>query len=61
LVLEVYILTFVRSLRESDFDMYLDTLWELLPWFFALDHTHYARYVDSSPFTRYGKPSQDTP
>ena len=39
------ILTFVRSLREADFDMYLDTLWELLPWFFALDHTHYARWI----------------
>jgi len=45
LELEVSILTFVRSLREADFDMYLDTLWELLPWFFALDHTHYARWI----------------
>ena len=45
LALEVYILTFVRSLREADFDMYLDALWELLPWFFALDHTHYARWI----------------
>ena len=45
MVLEVYILTFVHSLRESDFDMYLDTLWELLPWFFALDHTHYTRWI----------------
>lgn len=39
------ILTFVHSLREADFDMYLDVLWELLPWFFALDHTHYARWI----------------
>jgi len=45
LALEVCILTFVRSLREADFDMYLDALWELLPWFFALDHTHYARWI----------------
>lgn len=45
MVLEVCILTFVRSLREADFDMYSDTLWKLLPWFFALDHTHYARWI----------------
>ena len=45
LSLEVCILNFVRSLREADFDMYLNTLWELLPWFFALDHTHYARWI----------------
>ena len=45
LELEVCILTYVRSLREADFDMYLDALWELLPWFFALDHTHYARWI----------------
>ena len=41
--LEVCILTYVRSLREANFAMYLDALTELVPWFFALDHTNYAR------------------
>ena len=25
--------------------MYLDALTELTPWFFALDHTNYARWI----------------
>ena len=43
--LELCILTYVRSLREANFAMYLDALTELVPWFFALDHTNYARWV----------------
>ena len=43
--LEVCILTYVRSLREANFAMYLDALTELAPWFFALDHTNYARWI----------------
>lgn len=42
--LEKSIMTFVQSMREADFEMYLDVLWGLLPWCFALDHTHYARW-----------------
>ena len=29
----------------STFMMYLDTLTELAPWFHALDHNHYARWI----------------
>ena len=43
--MESCILTFVRSLRERNFDMYLDALTEFVPWFFALDHTNYAYWV----------------
>ena len=43
--LEVCILTYVRSLREANFAMYLDALTELVPWFCALDHTNYARWI----------------
>ena len=43
--LEVCILTYVRSLREANFSMYLDALTELVPWFFALDHTNYAHWI----------------
>ena len=43
--MESCIRTFMRSLRERNFDMYLDALTEFVPWFFALDHTNYARWV----------------
>ena len=36
--LEICILTYVRSLREANFAMYLDALTELVSWFCALDH-----------------------
>ena len=42
---EVCILTYVQSLREANFEMYLDALTELTPRFFALDHTNYARWI----------------
>ena len=43
--LELSVLTFVRSLRTSNFHLYVQTLEELLPWFFLLDHYHYARWL----------------
>ena len=43
--IEVCIFTYVRSLREANFEMYLDALTELVPWFCALDHTNYARWI----------------
>ena len=45
MALEICILVYVRSLREANFTMYLDALTELIPWFFALDHTHYSRWI----------------
>lgn len=36
---------FVCSLREGDFDLYVQVLDELCPWSFAFDHTNYARWV----------------
>jgi hypothetical protein len=45
LKLEMLVLIYVRSLRQASFTMYLDALTELVPWFHALDHTHYARWV----------------
>ena len=43
--LELCMLIFVRSLCIASFAMYLDVLTELVPWFFALNHTNYARWV----------------
>jgi len=40
-------LLFVRSIRESNFFLhctYIESLKKLVPWFFALDHMHYARW-----------------
>ena len=45
MALELSTLIYVRSLREANFSMYLDALTELVPWFFALDHTNYARWI----------------
>ena len=43
LQLELVILSYVKSLREGNF--YLDSLTHLVPWFFSLGHTNYARWV----------------
>ena len=33
-------LQYVRSLREGNFHLYVET-----PWFFSMDHTHYSRWL----------------
>ena len=45
LSLELTILSLVRSFREHNFSLYLKTLKCLAPWFFALNHTHYRRWL----------------
>ena len=42
---ELTILSFVRSLREGNFKLYIEALDQLMPWFFALDHLHYSRWL----------------
>ena len=42
---ELSILAFVRSIRTSNFQLYVESLGQLVPWFFALDHTNYARWL----------------
>ena len=39
------ILDIVSSIRQRNFQMYVASLIELVPWFFTLDHTHYARWL----------------
>ena len=41
--LEVILLSFVRSLRQGNFELYIESLKKLAPWMFALDHINYAR------------------
>ena len=38
-------LIYVRAIRTSDFHPYVDALSNIVPWFFSLDHTHYARWI----------------
>ncbi|MES9880445.1 MAG: hypothetical protein ABW185_06130, partial [Sedimenticola sp.] len=45
LSLETMLLVYVRSLREANFDLYVQSLAHITPWMFALDHTHYARWL----------------
>ncbi len=46
LILEISILCYIRSLRESNFRLYMDSLQELAAaWFFAMNHTNYARWL----------------
>ena len=45
LQLELSVLHLVHSIRTADFDKYVEALAQLMPWFFALDHVHYARWL----------------
>jgi hypothetical protein len=45
LQLELLLFVFLRSLRPADFDMNVDALYRMIPWWFALNHTHYARWL----------------
>ena len=40
---EVLLLIYMRSIREGNFELYLASLYRMLPWFFALDRYNYAR------------------
>ena len=43
--LEIDILVFIRSIREGNFCLYVQSLRSLLKWFFALDHYNYSRWL----------------
>ena len=45
LTFELLILVFVRSIRETSFELYREVLSKPVPFFFALDHTNYARWL----------------
>lgn len=45
LQLELLVMIYVRSIREGNFLLYIDALTKIVPWFFALGHTHYARWI----------------
>ena len=39
------LLLFIRSIREGNFQQYMKSLTAIVPWMFALDHTHYSRWL----------------
>ena len=43
--LELLLLTFVKSIRVADFEMFCDAVEQIIPWMFALDHVHYSRWL----------------
>ena len=43
--LELCVLQLVRSLREPNFHLYVESLGQIVPWVFALDHINYARWL----------------
>ena len=45
LKMELLGLIFIRSHRERNFSLYVESLKALVPWFFALDHHNYARWI----------------
>ena len=42
---ELEILAFLRSIREGNFTLYVQSLRNLLKWLFIFDHIHYARWL----------------
>jgi len=45
LELELTVLLFIRAVREGNFQLYIEALSKIVPWFFALDHVHYSRWI----------------
>ena len=43
--MEATLLNFTQSLRSGNFHKYIDSMQQILPWMFALDHTNYARWL----------------
>ncbi len=39
------VLVFVRSIRTANFQLYVQSLTKLVPWFFSLDHFNYSRWI----------------
>ncbi len=45
LQLEILFLQFLRSQRDANFLLYVETLRKIIPWMFAMDHYHYSRWL----------------
>ena len=45
LPLELQQMLYVQSIREGNFSLYVQSIGQLVPWFFAMDQCNYARWV----------------
>jgi hypothetical protein len=45
LQLQMLFLKFLKSQREGNFLLYIESLGKMIPWMFAMDHFHYARWL----------------
>ena len=45
LQLELEVMMYVRALRKANFLIYIGALTKIVPLFFTLGHTHYARWI----------------
>ena len=45
LELQIHILIYIRSIRESNFQLHILALRALMKWYFALDHYNYSRWL----------------
>jgi len=43
--METLLFTFTKSLRDADFCLFVQCIKDIMPWMFALDHTHYSRWM----------------
>ena len=43
--LQLLLLVFITSLRDGDFNLYVQSLIKMMPWFFALNHHNYSRWL----------------
>ena len=43
--MEMNYFLFLRSIRSSNFKLYVASIGKFLPWIFAFDHVHYARWL----------------
>ena len=42
---EKFLFAFIISLRDADFYSFVKCIEDMMPWMFALDHTHYAKWM----------------
>jgi hypothetical protein len=43
--LQLMMLQLVRAIRTANFSLYKESLSQIVPWCFALNHVHYARWL----------------
>ena len=43
--MEMCYFLFLQSIRSSNFKLYVASIGKFLPWIFAFDHVHYARWL----------------